>query len=59
MTLDENEKVLEEKRKSLYALKTEGRKVDSKALFVSWILEGEGGGKIFFLPLHLTLHPYK
>lgn len=31
MTLEEYEKVLEEKRKALAALKTEERKVDSKA----------------------------
>jgi plasminogen activator inhibitor 1 RNA-binding protein len=30
MTLEEYEKVLEEKRKALQALKTEGRKVDTK-----------------------------
>ncbi|WCJ23025.1 RGG repeats nuclear RNA binding protein A [Euphorbia peplus] len=51
MTLEEYEKVLEEKRKALQALKTEERKVDTRAFEAMQPLSSKKGGDEVFIKL--------
>lgn len=51
MTLEEYEKVLEEKRKALQALKTEERKVDVKEFESMQQLSSKKGGDEIFIKL--------
>jgi hypothetical protein len=51
MTLEEYEKVLEEKRKALQALKTEERKVDTKEFESMQQLSNKKGGDDIFIKL--------
>lgn len=54
MTLEEYEKVLEEKRKALHALKTEERKVDAKEFESMQQLSNKKGNDDVFIKLVRT-----
>ena len=57
MTLEEYEKVLEEKRKALQALKTEERKVDAKAFASMQQLSNKKENDEIFIKLVKTVDP--
>lgn len=56
MTLEEYEKVLEEKRKALQALKTESRKVDVKEFESMQALSNKKASEDVFIKLVMYLH---
>ena len=58
MTLEEYEKVLEEKRKALQALKTEERKVDTKEFESLQQLSNKKGNDDVFIKLVRTADPF-
>lgn len=57
MTLEEYEKLLEEKRKALQALKTEGRKVDIKEFESMQPLSSKKGNDDIFIKLVIVFGP--
>lgn len=59
MTLEEYEKVLEEKRKALLTLKTEERKVDTKEFESMQQLSNKKGNNDIFIKLVKSLYPHK
>lgn len=56
MTLDEYEKILEEKRKALQALKTDSRKVDVKEFESMQQLSNKKAADDVFIKLVIDLH---
>lgn len=59
MTLEEYEKVLEEKRKALQTLKTEERKVDAKEFESMQPLANKKNNDDIFVKLVILFHPAK
>ena len=59
MTLEEYEKVREEKRKALLTLKTEERKVDAKEFESMQQLSNKKENNVIFIKLVKSLYPLK